>query len=95
MPRLLLMGKQPDRMEGTWTLGSDRRGLAPQLCYFLGVKLQASALASWSLTSSSVGWDSDRVLSFRVVVRAKQDRYKELASQAPLTVRGPPVPHQL
>lgn len=95
MPRLLFMGKQPDRMEGMWTLGSDRHGLAPQLCCFLVVKLQASALASWSLSSSSVDWDSDRYLSFRVAVRAKQDSYKELASQAPLAVSCPPAPHQL
>lgn len=27
--------KQSDRMEGMWTLGSDRHRFASQLCYFL------------------------------------------------------------
>lgn len=71
MSRLPIMGKQPDRMEGTWTSGSNCCGFIFQLCYFLVVELWASALASQGLSSSSVYCDRNKHLSFRIAVRAK------------------------
>lgn len=71
MSRLPIIRKQPDRMERTWTLGSNWCEFIFQLCYFLVVELSASALASEGLSSSSVYYDHNKHLSFRIAVRAK------------------------
>lgn len=39
MSKLPIMRKQPDRVEGTGTLGSNWYGFIFQLCYFLVVEL--------------------------------------------------------